>query len=55
MPKLALGKRGVARMDELAEEEILVKLVVDVLVLVVVKMVEKMVVIGCLVMEKEEL
>ena len=42
-------------MIELAKEESLVKLVVDIVVLVVVEMVEKMVVIGCLVKEKEEL
>jgi len=38
-------------MREFAEEESLVKLVVDVVVLVLVEMMEKMVVMGCLVKE----
>jgi len=42
-------------MTELTEEESLVKFVVDIVVLVVVEMVEKMVAMGYLVKEKEEL
>ena len=48
---MVFGRRGRARMTELTEEESLVKFVVDIVVLVVVEMV----VMGCLVKEKEEL